>query len=375
MTFALGELLDDTPPDRPSGPSRRDVALALTAAGLVVAEGILRSEVARRPWQIALGVAFAVALWLRAWRPLRAVGVAFGLACVDGLVMRPAAHDEGLYTQAAVLLLPYALLRWGSPREVTLGLGCVGAAWATSALALPARRVEDVVGGAVVLLFPAAVGASARFRAAAHRRDLEHARWREREDLARELHDTVAHHLAAVTLQAQAARAVMAKRPEAAREALGAIEAESRSALDEMRRLVGTLRDAPLAPQPDLQDLDALAAMTDHPRIEVTRAGDLRAVPPTVQRAVVRIAREAVTNAVRHAVGATRITVQVGRDDGAVRVTVRDDGAGAAVRAGGFGLQGMAERASLLGGTFDAGPVDDGGWRVCAVIPWEGGPR
>jgi signal transduction histidine kinase len=91
--------------------------------------------------------------------------------------------------------------------------------------------------------------------------------------------------------------------------------------------------------------------------------------------AVVRLAREAVTNAVRHAVGATRVTVRVVRDGDALRVTVTDDGAAVGKGVGGFGIQGMAERAALLGGRCDAGPRPNGGWEVRAVIPWTGAGR
>jgi signal transduction histidine kinase len=368
-------LLDDAPPARPAAAPPGDRAVSLAFAALVLAEGLLRPVVPQRGWQVAVGLAFASTLWLRASRPLRAVSLAFGVAIAHSLVERATAPSDGLTAHACVLLLPYSLLRWGSAREVTLGLAWIAATYLTSLLTRPAQRVDEVLGGAVVLLFPAAVGATVRLRAEAHRREVEHARWRERAALARELHDTVAHHLAAVTIQAQAARAVLAKRPAAAEAALGAIESEAGKALAEMRQLVGALRDAPWTPPPGLDDLDALTAMTAAPRIVVEREGEVEGVPASVLGAVVRLAREAVTNAVRHAVGATRVTVRVVRDGDALRVTVTDDGAAVGKGVGGFGIQGMAERAALLGGRCDAGPRPNGGWEVRAVIPWTGAGR
>ena len=109
------------------------------------------------------------------------------------------------------------------------------------------------------------------------------------------------------------------------------------------------------------------------PRVDVQLPGGLVDVNPSVGVALYRIAQEAVTNAVRHAGNATRIVVHVAEEDGQVRLTVRDDGDASATghTPPGYGLVGMAERASLLGGTLQAGPDPGGGWTVDAVLPKE----
>jgi signal transduction histidine kinase len=202
-------------------------------------------------------------------------------------------------------------------------------------------------------------------------------RSRERAELARELHDTVAHHVSAIAVQAQAGRVVAASRPDAAVEALGVIEEEATRALEEMRSMVGALRQgdaADLRPQQGIRDLPRLerSGGSTGPRVVVTIAGGLDEVRPSVDAACFRLAQEAVTNSLRHAPHASQVDVLVEGDEEHVRVTVIDDGrsSGTSMTSGqGFGLVGMAERAKLLGGTFDAGPRPDGGWAVVATLP------
>jgi signal transduction histidine kinase len=108
-------------------------------------------------------------------------------------------------------------------------------------------------------------------------------------------------------------------------------------------------------------------------RVDVALAGDLENLPPAVAAAIYRIAQESITNATRHARDATRIEVRVTGDRDAVRLTVRDDGGVVVANgAGGYGLAGMAERATLLGGTLVAGPAPGRGWSVDAVVPRAG---
>jgi signal transduction histidine kinase len=227
----------------------------------------------------------------------------------------------------------------------------------------------------VVLFFPAALGASVRFWDHAQRRDVEHAKLRERQMLARELHDTVAHHVSAIVIQAQAARVVLTKRPDAAANALAAIDGEASRALADLRALVGTLRDADgaaTAPQAGVREIEVLVRDLGE-RGVFERVGDFEHLAPAVEHALHRIARESIHNAVRHARGASRIDVRIAAESGRVRLTVRDDGeaSGAPARSG-FGLVGMKERASVLGGTLDAGPRPSGGWQVEAVLPHKG---
>jgi signal transduction histidine kinase len=203
------------------------------------------------------------------------------------------------------------------------------------------------------------------------------ARQDERISIARDLHDMVAHHVTGIVVQAQAARLVAADRPEAAAVALERIERAGAEALGAMRLMVGALRDetapADLAPAASLDDLRAIGKPPARGELPVKVSVDDRAegLAAEVVASLHRIAREAVTNARRHAVGASSIVVDIRCRDGHVVLLVRNDGAQSNPAVGGFGLQGMAERAEALGGTFSAGPLPAGGWQVIAELPVE----
>jgi signal transduction histidine kinase len=283
-----------------------------------------------------------------------------------------------------LLVLPYALFRWGSGREAAVGLGII-LGWlpvthvadptASAQAGLPPSEVVTVVGGYGFFLFSAALGASIRFHANVRVRDIEQAKLRQRNELARELHDAVGHHVSAIVIQAQAGRALAASHPDRALATLETIEEAASRTLKEMRAMVGLLRDGAepdFAPQPGLADIERLArGVGGWPRVDVQVAGDFAALSPGLGVALYRIAQESVTNAVRHARDATRITVRVADEDEQVRLTVRDDGAAGPTghTQPRYGLLGMAERASLLGGTLQAGPDPDGGWTVSALLP------
>lgn len=348
-------------------------ALLVTAAG----EAILRTDVAARP--LATLVAFLVIpvlLWRRT-HPLLATVVGWGGAMVLHVpVLLGDAAEVGLYSMGCVLLLPYALYRWASGREALIGTAIVavpvGLGLAASA------TLEDVIGGTTVVVAAFALGAAMRYRAVAREREVQQVRALERGELARELHDTVAHHVSAIAIQAQAGRAVAATDPASAVETLAVIEAEASRTLYEMRTMVRVLRDgeggdgdaADYAPQRGIGDLDELARMS--PVVQVHRGGDLDGVAQPVEVAAYRICQESVTNAIRHSVNATTVSVHVTGDDGVVRLRVHDDGEAARpATPGGYGLLGMAERAKLLGGACQAGPDPAGGWTVEATLPRE----
>ena len=164
--------------------------------------------------------------------------------------------------------------------------------------------------GGVVLLFPAVLGASVRYRSGSRLREIDQVRLREREQLARGLHDTVAHHVSAIAIQAQAGRTLAASEPSAAVNALEIIEEAASRTLTEMRDLVGALRRADeipdLEPQRGLADLERLALGTGQgPRVDVELSGDLDGLRPMVEAAIYRLVQESITNAVRHARTAT----------------------------------------------------------------------
>jgi signal transduction histidine kinase len=200
----------------------------------------------------------------------------------------------------------------------------------------------------------------------------------ERTRIARELHDVVAHHLTAVIIRAQAADRVRDTRPEVASESIGWIADTAKEALTAMRTTVRVLRaagdEAALAPEPSLGDLRAIAARVGEAGldIELRLPEPLPDLEPQVELAAVRIAQEALTNAMRHA-GARRAVVTLRcDDDGGVVVDVDDDGTNGPPSTGrhdGNGLLGMQERAAACGGRLRFGTSPLGGWRVRAWLP------
>ncbi len=355
-------------------PARRWWDGALVGGLLVAAAGeaVFRDDLTMRPLAVAVALVVIPALLWRRTHPLLVTVIGFGGAMV---LLVPTVlgdtGDVGLDTMICVLLLPYALYRWASGREALAGTVVVAV---PAGIGLAASgRLGDVVGGITVLVASFALGAAMRYRAVARQREVQQVRTLERGELARELHDTVAHHVSAIAIQAQAGRAVAAADPAAAVEALAVIEAEASRTLFEMRTMVRVLRDhdvADFAPQRGIGDLDELARTSA--LVQVRRSGDLDGLPQPVEAAAYRICQEAVTNAIRHAVHATRVSVDVTGDPGVVRLRVSDDGEPARAGAGvGYGLLGMAERAKLLGGSCHAGPDPAGGWTVEATLPRE----
>jgi signal transduction histidine kinase len=275
-------------------------------------------------------------------------------------------------TAVYFLLVPYALFRWGAGREAAIGMALI-LVWQTLTSAIDGNW-GDVAAGPLFLSLPAALGASVRYRTSSRVRGAEQVRLREREQLARELHDTVAHHVSAIAIQAQAGRTVASSRPDAAVDALETIEEAASRTLAELRALVRALREGEepeLGPQRGVADIARLAdGAGDGPSVDVQLAGDLDSLRPLIGAAIYRIAQESITNARKHARHATRIDVRVTGDTDVVRLTVGDDGDSVPSGAEpGYGLAGMTERAALLRGTLEAGPSAGGGWTVTAVLP------
>lgn len=365
-----------TAPRAPGAPARvwRDWVLVALLVPTAVLEAVLRPDVTWRPVALVLALVVVGSLLWRRTHPLGAVLAVFGtLIVVNTATLVGGADDLGLYTTTCVLLLPYALCRWGSGREVVLGLAAIVVAVALG-IAADFTSVAEAVLGAVFILSPAGVGAWVRLASTSRLRERDQVRLREREQLARELHDTVAHHVSAIAVRAQAGRVVAATNPSAALDALVVIEGEASRALTEMRLMVSALRDdeaAELAPQRGVADIERLAT-AGPPRVEVELSGDLDGLRPAVGAALYRLAQESVTNALRHARYATGVRVDVTADEASVRLAVVDDGELQGRVGTGYGLVGMTERASLLGGTLDAGPGQERGWTVVAVLPRTG---
>ena len=362
---------DDAPPV-----GRLDWLLAGVFATAAVVEGIARPDVAWRPLVTVLALALVPALLGRRRSPLLAALVGWGVAgLLSVLQLVASSEDLGLAAMMAVLVLLYSLVRWGSGREMVTGTAFVVVVVALG-MYTSAGGWADVFGGSVLLLLVVALAVVFRSRADLWHRRQREIRNQERVALARELHDTVAHHVSAIAVQAQAGGVVAGVAPERTAEVLAAIESEASRTLAEMRSMVRVLREdeaVAYAPGPGVADLPALAQVDATPTVEVALDGSLTRLAPAVDAALYRIAQESLTNAVRHARSATHVAVDVRRDGGTVRLRVTDDGQRASGPASepGFGLLGMAERAQLLGGSFSAGPGPEGGWVVEAVLPVE----
>jgi signal transduction histidine kinase len=196
----------------------------------------------------------------------------------------------------------------------------------------------------------------------------------ERVRIARELHDVLAHSLSQISVQAGVGLHLFESQPERARESLAAIKTTSSQALEEVRGVLGFLRaegePAARSPEPDLERLPSLVASFVQAGLAVRLTNRLPAgIPSASQLAIFRIVQESLTNAGRHA-QASQVSVVLEDDGGDHLVTITDDGRGGAPEAEqGRGLVGMRERAELLGGTLEAGPVPGGGFRVRARIP------
>lgn len=375
MTNAVRSLWTEPRAPQPPGPMRRDWFLVAVLVATASVEGVLGHDVTWRPVAVLLAVSVAFFLPWRRTHPLAGVVIAFGagtLVHVASLIV--GAGAVGLNTSLYVVLFVYSLFRWGSGREAVIGLAVVIVAYVLGIAADFTGFANAALAG-VVLLFPAALGASIRYRTSSRLRELDQVKLRERAQLARELHDTVAHHVSAIAIRAQAGRLLAGSRPAAAVEALEVIEEEASRTLAEMRTMVGGLRDPggpALGPQPGMADLGRLASDVEAgPRVLIDQSGSLDDLRPSVGAAIFRIAQESVTNAVRHARNATRIDVEVTGEADCVRLTIRDDGDPSPTErgAGGYGLVGMTERAALLGGSLEAGSGPGRGWTVRAVLP------
>jgi signal transduction histidine kinase len=358
----------------------RDWLLVGVVVLAAVLEGAFRPDVLWRPIAIALALLLVWPLLWRRTHPLATVAIVFG--AVSALSIASLVEDVGplgLYTTGYILVVAYSLFRWGSGREIILGLPLLLVTYGLG-IAADYTGVGDAIAAAVFALSPSLLGALVRYQSSYQRNEREQVRLREREQLARELHDTVAHHVSAIAVRAQAGRVVAATDPEAVLDSLTLIEAEASRALTEMRLMVGALRDgeqAELAPLHGVADIRKLAlADGASPQVSVQLTGALDDLGPSIEAALYRLAQESVTNALRHAKHATRIDIIIDGDAHQVQLTVVDDGDALQPTQtwSGYGLVGMSERAALLGGNLQAGPRAHGGWEVNAVMPKDG-PR
>lgn len=251
----------------------------------------------------------------------------------------------------------------------------------------PARAGPSLVAVAIGLaqgmlaVLVAGFGLYQRISDATREHQLLQARAEQRMEIARDLHDFVAHHVTGIVVQAQGARLIAERDPQRAVSALEQIEAAGGEAMSAMRRMVGVLRgqqaDAPLAPPLGLTDLVPLTnayAAAGGPPVHLCVDSDLSQLPMEVTTTGYRVVMEALTNVRQHATQATAITVTIRRTPQWLFVTVADDGLppqrdARLPQRGGFGLAGLHERVSAVGGWFRAGPGIERGWAIDAALP------
>ena len=343
---------------------------------LAIIEGFFNTPLIWRPWHIGITILMSATLLWRRTNPLLMLAISFGVINIMLVVAAVIAEvPEGPYTAAFLLINVYALYRWGSGRDGAIGLVIMFAIFALN-LVIDYGGIAETIGGLFVMLFPAELGVMIRYQQKAKDQQINEVRSQEREQIARELHDTVAHHVSAIAIQAQAGRVVANENPKAAIDALIVIEEAAARTLSEMRSMVGSLRgneDAALAPQPGLREIASLAGDANGLDVRVSSVDGVE-MPAPIGAALYRIAQESVTNATRHAHDASRVDVRLERRGDTYRLTIQDDGRqnGAETNPEGYGLVGMAERARLLGGSLEAGPSPSGGWLVHAELPSDG---
>ena len=367
-------------------------------AGLLLLAFVLPTDLAA-PADVPTGLAVSVALLSLVPFRRRAPVAVFAAVCVVCLVQL-AVLDRIVAGDVVALIALYTVVAYGpGPRLGALATACMLVGALLGAVRWDAAEdevsllttVATTVGG---VLLAATVGAWRRSRRAelaalvernrllAQERDQQAAVGAalERARIARELHDIVAHSLSVIVVQADGAAAGAEQRPAAAAAALRTIGDTGREALGQMRRLLGVLRsereDAPaLTPQPGVAQLETLVGQVTRAGLpaRLTVEGRPRPLDGPTDVTLYRVAQEALTNVLRHAGAVTRVDVVLRYHDDAVELLVADDGR-SAVPAGdgqGHGLVGMRERVGLQDGTLTAGPRDEGGFAVRAVVPSE----
>jgi signal transduction histidine kinase len=322
---------------------------------------------------VLLAIVMGAALPRRGARPAAVAAIVLAAEVGYGILV------PDLVIPFAGLVALWALTVVRPPRTSLVGLA---GALAVTSLNFFRASGEDTLFILGLCVTVWAVAEATRNRLAAAHEVVQRATSEEQARIARELHDVIAHSVSVIVVQAAAADDVFDTRPDQARAALRSIEQSGRQALQELRLLLSGLRpagaEAPSAPQSGLDRLEELAPPLRAAGLDVSLRTEGAAEPLAagVDLAAFRIVQEALTNTLRHA-RADHVEVTIRHHPDAVEVEVVDDGRGAGVRTDdgpGLGLVGMRERASVLGGTLEAGPTAHGGFRVRARLPRDGRP-
>ena len=405
----MEEVLNPTVDDgRPTDPERTlwvDMTLITVLTTLTIVPYLAASIQAPIPEYVAALVSSIImvfSLLLRRDHP----GALMALLLVGGLIQLIFVPFPVL-SIIAVPIASYAVGRWTAGRQsrIILWLGTIGAILGPLRWRDTLAADYDSSGTPWVMWFlattvclglvvtPYAVGRrlreaaliesqqriakAQRFRAILAEREqaARMAEERTRNDIARELHDIVAHSLSVMIVQAEGGKALATKKPEAAIDVLDTIADTGRDALVEMRRIVGVLRQDPdakadYAPSPGLADIPELVAKSG-PRVQLQVHGQRPEVSQTIGLTAFRVVQEALTNVLKHAGPTAHATVDVDYGPRLITLRIDDDGYGDAVKGDGMGhgLQGMRERVSSMGGALTVGPREEGGFSVAVSLP------
>ncbi|MFI1585988.1 sensor histidine kinase [Embleya sp. NPDC020630] len=357
--------------------------LVSLAAGVVDTLAYLLPDEGMEPRRVPVGIALALVaaaiLPARRRHPMRVLAAVVAIQSCLVVVTTATTHSYG----GALLVALYTVARFGSTRDLWIA-GCGALAVQALRDAYDSDTFVQMVGAdllATLLIVGVGLGTAKWQGQVALNRQLlaDRAVTEERRRIARELHDIVAHHITTMYLMSGGARATLERQPDTAREALFTLESSGRSALREMRQLLGVLRSddgpeqAPSEPQPGMDDIDGLITESRAAGlpVEYREHGKREPLPPATGLTLYRIVQEALTNTRKHA-GNARTCVEVRHLPDRVLIEVVDDGAGsipATGVVGGYGLTGMRERVALHGGTLEVGPCPGGGFRVFASVP------
>jgi signal transduction histidine kinase len=360
--------------------------MPLAAIPVLTAMGLVLYPRRRYPAAVLGAVAAGVVTLIALGASLGGSFLAVLCACYSAAVYGSRRLAIGLVTGAVA-----AVVLIGIPQSLDVGHGVLRA--------IPVPTILAAAGAALFGLLIrsqfsarnaqlAVMAERAEWATAQREQEARRATLAERLRIARELHDIVAHHVSVVVIQAQGAQRVADREPDRARQAMADVERTARTALEEMRRMLGLLRSpddgedtGSLDVARGMADIAALAGRMTGAGVAVTvrTTGEPYAVPEDVGLAVYRIAQEALTNVLKHAGPAhAEVHLHYGEQ---LEITVTDDGRGAAAvltgaepPGAGRGTTGMRERVAMLGGRFTAGPRPGGGFRVQAVIPRPGTP-
>ena len=378
--------------------TRFDLAAATVIAVIGVLEcaiGPLHHGHQARAVTIVAVILFSATIAFRTRSPFIAAVVSFAILVVqqlfDGDVM-----DGTDVVVVVPMLFSYTFGSRFEGRQLVIGLGiCLAGIWAAVAAQSELSGITDVAWVSAFVVAPAFLGRIIRLGTASNRelalrtellaaeRDERAASAvvEERQRIARELHDVVAHNVSIMVVQAAAVRRVIDRDRVLAARAFGTIEQTGREALTEMRQLLGMLREQDealeLAPQPGLDRLDELLdrARTAGLDVQLEVRGERHPLPASIDLTAYRVVQEALTNALKHA-SASKASVHLTYEDERFEVAVEDDGLGATAGPGslggtGNGLIGMRERVAACGGAFSAGTAGHRGFAVRASIPLE----